>query len=71
VALTYNQLGNAMLEKLEELTDSDEVMNHDDWYLIDRDLAVARTALEDALTRYNSAQYRIRGTWERRDPDKG
>lgn len=35
-----------------------------------RDLALSRTHLEDALTRFNSAQYRLRGTWDRRDPEK-
>lgn len=34
-----------------------------------RDLSLAITHLEDALTRYNSACYRIDGTWKRRDPD--
>jgi len=36
-----------------------------------RDLALAKTHLEDALTRYNSAQYRAKGTWKRADPDVG
>lgn len=36
---------------------------------IGRDLALAHTALEDALTRHNSACYRIAGTWKRADPD--
>lgn len=35
-----------------------------------RDLALAKTHLEDALTRYNSARYRMGGTWKRADPDK-
>lgn len=34
-----------------------------------RDLSIAITAIEDALTRYNSACYRIAGTWKRVDPD--
>jgi hypothetical protein len=35
-----------------------------------RDLSIAYTALEDAATRYNSACYRIAGTWKRADPDR-
>lgn len=35
-----------------------------------RDLAIAITALEDALTRYNSSRYRSKGTWKRADPDR-
>lgn len=35
-----------------------------------RDLALAATHLEDALTRYNSARYRMMGTWKRADPDR-
>lgn len=35
-----------------------------------RDLALANTHLEDALTRYNSACYRIAGTWKRADPER-
>lgn len=34
-----------------------------------RDLSIAITHLEDALTRYNSSRYRHRGTWKRVDPD--
>jgi hypothetical protein len=34
-----------------------------------RDLSIAITAIEDALTRYNSAQYHERLTWKRVDPD--
>ena len=34
-----------------------------------RDLSLAITHLEDALTRYNSSRYRERGTWRRDDPD--
>lgn len=34
-----------------------------------RDLSLAHTALEDAATRYNSACYRLGGTWKRADPD--
>lgn len=35
-----------------------------------RDLAIAKTHIEDAQTRYNSARYRMKGTWKRADPDK-
>lgn len=35
-----------------------------------RDLSIAHTALEDAATRYNSACYRLAGTWKRADPDR-
>ena len=34
-----------------------------------RDVALAFTALEDALMRHNSACYRIAGTWKRADPE--
>lgn len=34
-----------------------------------RDCSMAHTSLEDALMRYNSACYRINGTWKRMDPD--
>ena len=34
-----------------------------------RDLSLAVTHLEDALTRYNSSRYRRAGTWKRADPD--
>lgn len=60
-----------MLERLNALFASDEVADHEDWADIHRDLELAQQHLQDALTRYNSAQYRLRGTWERRDPDKG
>lgn len=35
-----------------------------------RDLSIAITHLEDALTRYNSARYRRAGTWQRAEPDR-
>lgn len=61
---TFNDFGASMMEILEEQLGS----GHDG--SVARDLALSRTHLEDALTRYNSAQYRIRGTWKRLDPDK-
>ena len=36
-----------------------------------RDYSLAITHLEDGLTRFNSAQYRLAGTWNRRDPERG
>lgn len=61
---TFNDLGNAMLdiarEKRSKTSDPD----------VGRDLSLSITSLEDALTRYNSAAYRLRGTWGRQDPDK-
>lgn len=33
-------------------------------------LSIAITKLEEALTRYNGAQYHHRGTFKRPDPDK-
>lgn len=46
--------------------------NSDEQATIDagRDCSVAHTALEDALMRYNSATYRLKGTWKRVDPDR-
>lgn len=34
-----------------------------------RDGSLAHTSLEEALTRFNSLCYRLRGTWKRMDPD--
>lgn len=34
-----------------------------------RDFSIAITAIEDALTRYNSGMYHLAGTWKRADPD--
>jgi hypothetical protein len=62
--MTFNDHGAAMQQRIEELLD----MPYDGD--VKRDLALARTHLEDALTRFNSAQYRLLGIWNRRDPEK-
>ena len=61
---TFNEHGAEMMNIIERQLDE---VGRD---LPGRDLALARTHLEDALTRYNSAQYHRRGTWKRADPDK-
>jgi hypothetical protein len=62
--LTFNEHGAEMMKELERQID--ECGRSE----AGRDLALSRTHLEDALTRYNSAQYRKKGTWKRADPDK-
>jgi hypothetical protein len=62
---TFNEHGNAMMVLIEEKAESASAFDGP----ARRDLALARTHLEDALTRYNSACYRINGTWKRADPD--
>lgn len=62
--MTFNQHGQAMLDICETQIKSDETPGP-----VARELALSRTHLEDALTRYNSAQYRKAGTWKRADPD--
>lgn len=71
---TFNEHGNAMLQQAHQLrrdvfdgkVASDAPANRD---AAGRDLSIAITHLEDALTRYNSACYHLAGTWSRRDPD--
>jgi hypothetical protein len=63
--MTFNQHGNTMLDLIAQ----QKLLEGDGAVL--RDLALAATHLEDALTRYNSAQYRRKGTWNRADPDFG
>ena len=60
--MTFNEHGNAMLARAKYLRESatgDAA----------RDLSLSITHLEDALTRFNSALYRIQGMWVRRDPE--
>jgi hypothetical protein len=61
--LTFNELGAAMMERI-----NTQLLNATGDTA--RDLALARTHLEDALTRFNSAQYRLAGTWKRADPER-
>jgi hypothetical protein len=68
---TYNEHGNAMLTRIENVLESEELYIAKDWDDACIDLRQAKEHLKDALTRYNSATYRIRGTWNRVDPDKG
>lgn len=60
---TFNMLGNAMQEMAEQQR------NQASDGAVGRDLSIAITHLEDAMTRYNSAQYRRKGVWKRADPD--
>ena len=64
--LTFNELLALAGLRLEERVESGEDMDVDEA----RDLALVRTHLEDALTRYNSACYRRLGIWQRADPDR-
>jgi hypothetical protein len=66
--LTFNELVALAGERLERLEKSEEPSR----VSIDehRDLWLSRAALEDALTRYNSACYRRHGSWKRADPDR-
>jgi hypothetical protein len=66
---TFNEHGNAMLRRIWHLLGDDldrGVMTEDSI----RDLELSREHLEDALTRYNSARYRMNGTWGRQDSDR-
>lgn len=62
---TFNELGAEMMARLEELLGTGEPGT------VKRELALSKTALEDALTRFNSACYRMAGTWKRADPELG
>lgn len=62
--MTFNERGQEMMDKLDDMLDVSYPPK------AKRDLALSRTHLEDALTRFNSAQYRIKGTWVRSDPEK-
>lgn len=66
---TYNEHGNAMLRRVAELFELGDVVLVGNEDAI-RDLELARCHLEDALTRYNSARYRMNGTWGRQDSDR-
>lgn len=63
--MTFNEHGLAMLQMASNRRD--EAYGQDAAL---RDLSIAITHLEDALTRYNSACYRMAGTWKRADPEK-
>lgn len=67
--MTYNEHGNAMLAIAGDKRNSCDPQNDPAQMAAARDLSLAITHLEDALTRYNSACYRLAGTWNRRDPD--
>lgn len=60
---TFNSLGNKMLGMIEDRRHLDLSG------AAKRDLALSATHLEDALMRYNSACYRVLGTWKRADPE--
>lgn len=64
---TYNEHGNTMLDQIGEKVDVAKMQFN---FMAIRDLELAQIHLEDALTRYNSAVYRINRTWQRADPDK-
>lgn len=63
-AATFNELGRQM-QAILDLTRDEAGQSG-----AGRDLALAATHLEDALTRYNSGRYRMLGTWKRADPDR-
>ncbi len=62
--MTYNEHGNEMIKILDEAIEAEGRSD------AAREFALARTALEDALTRYNSGRYRQLGVWKRVDPDR-
>ena len=64
--LTFNELVALAGLRLEFRSEAQPAVDADEA----RDLALVRTHLEDALTRYNSACYRRAGTWKRADPDR-
>ena len=66
--MTFNEHGNAMLARIAELRIS--ANSAPDGSAAIADLDLARTHLEDALTRFNSACYRIAGTWGRADAER-
>lgn len=68
-ALTFNQLGERMHAAIAFRRAEARLLPDERADLAGRDLALANTHLEDALTRYNSARYHALGTWQRRDPD--
>lgn len=64
--LTFNELLALAGQRLESMQQAAQADADRD---AGRDTALAFTALEDALTRHNSARYRLAGTWKRADPD--
>lgn len=61
---TFNELLNHALKMATDQRNSTPISD------AARDLSIAITHIEDALTRYNSAQYRESGNWVRLDPDR-
>lgn len=69
--MTFNEHGTAMQSILDEARTecASLAATSLDHGAAARDLALSATHLEDALTRYNSARYRMKGIWKRADPD--
>lgn len=63
IDFTVNEMGNEIMRRLEEK------IRYSGPGQAGRDFWLAKTHLEDALTRYNSGRYHENGTWVRRDPD--
>ena len=61
--MTFNEYGNAMIDQASSLRQSAATPEEG------RDLSLAITYLEEALSRYNSSRYRAMGVWKRADPD--
>ena len=66
VDLTFNELIAVAGTCLEPMQQKAQATNDRE---AGRDTSIAFTALEDALTRHNSAKYRLAETWKRADPD--
>lgn len=62
--LTFNEIVGEAIDRAKALRES--ARGGDEG----RDLSIAITHLEDALTRYNSSRYRRFGMWKRADPDR-
>ncbi len=63
---TFNDHGKAMLARLADMTARPEAQDLE----VFGDLEQAKLHLDDALTRYNSARYRMAGMWDRADSDR-
>ena len=73
-SLTFNELlalaGQRLTDKVDRAENWMGNTSVSDKVDTKRDCALVQTHLEDALTRYNSACYRLVGTWKRVDPDR-